>query len=150
MRSDLDHLNFLTVPSAAVVASFEQTPSRPELLLLANRAGILSFANVLLWLHANNWRRELLLFNELSFFAVSETELLLRIVDSESSKSNEFVRLAEERASFEWWMCDEELLRIGLALHRLACRPEHEYDFFEMTAGSACDLRVRMTDSNRW
>jgi hypothetical protein len=57
---------FLTAPGAAVEVRLESVSEWPVLLLLGNRAGLLSLANVLLWLVGNSWRREFLSLAELS------------------------------------------------------------------------------------
>src|SRR5712691_5293522 len=68
MTSDEAHIRFMTLPGAHLVVSLgADNDGRAELLLLGNRAGLLSFANVVLWLRAVASRRELLSFSELPF-----------------------------------------------------------------------------------
>jgi hypothetical protein len=51
----------MTAPDAHLVLRLGSDASgQSEVLLLGNRSGLLSLANILLWLRATSWRRELL------------------------------------------------------------------------------------------
>jgi hypothetical protein len=69
--SDEAEYQFLTAPAAMVhVRLAADAQDGPELQVFGNRAGLLSLANVLLWLLANTWRREFLSLGELPFVRV--------------------------------------------------------------------------------
>ena len=68
MTSDEAHIRFMTAPGAHLIVRVGgDARGESEVLLHGNRSGILSLANVLLWLHAVAWRRELLSLGELPF-----------------------------------------------------------------------------------
>jgi hypothetical protein len=68
MTSDDAHIRFMTVFGARLAVDQGRTSDgHAEILLLGNRAGLLSLANVVLWLRAVSWRRELLSLAELPF-----------------------------------------------------------------------------------
>ncbi len=151
MRADSDHLQFLTCLNANVLAAVtECTSDGRELLLQGTRGGILSLSNMLLWLNANSWRRELLNLTDLSFYRAEGFSMLVRISDSERPGNCGTLLYDTLVSSIEWTLCDIALERAGLVLHRLACRPEHEYDFFEMSHASDMNMRVRMSDAADW
>ena len=82
MTSDDAHIRFMTVPGARLALDQGQgNDGQTEILLLGNRAGLLSLANVVLWLAAVSWRREKLLsLAELPFVeAKGAMSLLIRI-----------------------------------------------------------------------
>jgi hypothetical protein len=57
--SDEAEYQLFTAPDASVLVRLQPMKySRPELQLFGNRAGLLSLANIFLWLVANAWRRE--------------------------------------------------------------------------------------------
>jgi hypothetical protein len=61
---------------------------QPELEILGNRAGLLSLANVLLWLVANAWRREFLALAELPFVHVgAPLAVCLRLAEADATWS---------------------------------------------------------------
>lgn len=151
MRADSDHFQFLTHPEANVMASVtECVDEGRELYLRGTRGGVLSLSNILLWLLANNWRREILNLSDLSFFTADKFEILIRNTDSEESANYGTLRYDPSAHSIEWCIGDVALERAGLTLHRLACKPEHEYDYFEMSQASDLNLRVRMVDASAW
>jgi hypothetical protein len=143
---------FLTAPGAAVsvrLAADEQ--GQPELQLFGNRAGLLSLANLLLWLVANAWRRELLSLAELPFVQV-ETPLAvcLRLTDAEATGRDGLLWRTDRGEQFEWSVSEDDLQRVALVVHRLASNPGHEYDRLLMAEGSAAAVHVRMTDAAKW
>src|SRR2546427_12846065 len=81
MTSDDAHVRFLTVPGARLVLDQGRaSDGQTEILLLGNRAGLLSLANVVLWLAAVSWRREMLSLAELPFVGGrGAMRLLIRI-----------------------------------------------------------------------
>ena len=151
MRADTDHLQFLTYPDASVTASVSECINDGcELLLRGTRGGVLSLSNILLWLHANNWRRELLSLTDLPFFEAEELEILIRCTDAVGPENYGTLRYDKTESNIEWSISDLALERAGLTLHRLACMPEHEYDYFQLSPASDLNLRVRMSDASAW
>jgi hypothetical protein len=123
----------------------------PEIHVLGNRAGLLSLANVLLWLEANAWRREFLSFAELPFVRVQGLlSLVLRVSDEDGIGSSGTISNTDRGEQFEWTVTEGELRHVGLTLHRLACTPEHEYDWLNVNEHSAAKIQVRMTDRADW
>jgi hypothetical protein len=143
---------FLAVPGAAVELRLAADDrGQPELQVFGNRAGLLSLANVLLWLVANAWRREFLTFGELPFVQVEAPLAVgLRLTDAEASGRDGLLRRTDRVAQFEWAVSEDDLQRVALVVHRLASDPAHEYDRLTMAEGSAAGAHVRMTDAAEW
>ncbi len=150
---DDEAYRFLTTPGATLEVTLgTDTDGSPELQLFGNRAGLLALANILFWLHANNWRRELLSLAELCFIHVSGSiSLCVRIVDEGAGTGwHGLISRVDAGQQFEWIMSVDELQRVALLIHALASRPAHEYDRLSMAAGSAAQVQLRMTDADWW
>jgi hypothetical protein len=148
---DADY-QFLTAPAATVqVRLAADPPAGLELQIFGNRAGLLSLANVLLWLVANAWRREFLALSELPFVQ-SEAALSIRIrlTADEASGRDGLLTRSDAGEQLEWLISEDDLRRVALGMHSLACRPSHEYDRLEMAEGSAAIIHVRMIDAAAW
>jgi hypothetical protein len=50
----------------------------------------------------------------------------------------------------EWTVSENGLIRVALLIHRLACRPEHEYDRLLMESESDMGVQIRLTDAVDW
>jgi hypothetical protein len=152
MTSDEAHIRFMTIPGAHLAIHLGSgAEGQPELLLLGNRAGLLSFANILLWLQAVVWRRELLSLGELPFVE-SEGRIALHIrVGAEGATGGYGVVVKLDRGDeFEWVISEDDLQRVGLSIHRLAAAPDHEYERLAVAAASVAGIHVRMTDAREW
>jgi hypothetical protein len=143
---------FLTAAGADLqVRLSEDEQGQPELQVFGNRAGLLSLANVLLWLVANAWRREFLALAELPFVRVeAPLSVCLRLSDAEAAGRSGLLRRTDRGVQFEWVIPEDDLQRIALVVHRLASKPGHEYDRLLMADGSAARVHVRMTDAAEW
>jgi hypothetical protein len=139
-------------PGAVVkarLAADEQGQS--ELQVFGNRAGLLSLANVLLWLVANAWRREFLALAELPFVQVeAPLAVCLRLTDAAATGRDGVLSRTDRGEQFEWSIPEDDLQRIALLVHRLASNPGHEYDRLLVAEGSAAGVHVRMTDAAAW
>ena len=152
LHADEADYHFLTTTGAALALRLAADEhSQSEVQFFGNRAGLLSLANVLLWLVGNTWRREFLAFAELPFVRV-ETPLAvcLRVTNAEGTGRDGLLCRTDRQAQFEWVICESDLERVALLLHRLASRPSHEYDRLNMSEGSAADIHIRMTDAAAW
>jgi hypothetical protein len=142
----------LTLPGAAVcvrLAVDEQ--GQPELQVFGNRAGLLSLANVLLWLVANAWRREFLALAELPFVQVEASlSVCLRLTDAEATGRDGFLCRTDRGGQFDWSVSEDDLRRVALLVHRLASNPGHEYDRLLVAEESAAGVHIRMTDAAEW
>jgi hypothetical protein len=134
----------LRAPGAKLTVTLgAPTRGRPLIHILGNRPGVLSLANVLLWLHANAYRREFLSVSALPFVGpVGSLALSIRVTDGDESRWYGRVRRLDNSGQFEWELSEDELLGLGLAVHRLACKPEHGYD--EYPVGDEGDALVRL------
>ena len=144
---------FLTTPGAdlCVALGTDSLLGTPELQLFGNRAGLLSLANTLLWFHANAWRREFLSLAELPFVrSQGGPSVCLRINDEEPTGHDGLIRRIDRSEQFEWVFAEDDLRRIALTIHSLACRPGHEYDRLLVGNASAMGVHVRMTDAPDW
>jgi hypothetical protein len=152
MTSDAAHIRFLTAPGAHLVLRLEaDAKGQPELLLRGNRAGLLSLANVLLWLHAMVWRREMLSLGELPFLEPQgKVALHVRVGANGSAGGHGVVEKLDRGDEFEWTLQEDELQGVGLSVHRLAANPEHEYTRLEVEPGSAAGIHIRMADVREW
>lgn len=131
-RGDEDELEskLLRAPGAKLTITLDGLRRGLALIRgLGNRPGMLSLANVLLWLHANAYRREFLSVSALSSVSpVGSLALSIRVTAENESRQYGRVRRLDNSSQFEWELSEDDLLRLGLAVHRLACKPEHGYD----------------------
>jgi hypothetical protein len=142
---------FLTAPGAVVSIRLAAYRGRPEIQFFGNRAGLLSLANVLLWLIANAWRRELLSLAELPFVRVeAPLAICLRVATAEPTGRDGVLSRTDRGEQFEWTFAEEDLTRLALVIHRLASDPGHEYDRLLLAEGSAAEVQIRMTDAAEW
>lgn len=152
MTSDAAHIRFLTTPDAHLVMSLEaDTKGHVELLLRGNRAGVLSLANVLLWLHATAWRRELLSLGELPFIeTLRGVALHIRVGSDDATGQHGVIRKLDRGHEFEWTIQQDDLQAVGLSVHHLAMTPEHEYTLLETESRSVASIQIRMADVSEW
>jgi hypothetical protein len=143
---------FMAAPGAAVkvrLATDEQ--GHPGLEIFGNRAGLLSLANVLLWLVANAWRREFLALAELPFVQVeTPVAVCLRLTDAEATGRDGLLSRTDLGEQFEWSIPEDDLRRVAMLVHRLASNPGHEYDRLLVAEGSAAGVHIRMLDAAEW
>ncbi len=152
ITSDAAHVRFMTAPGAYLSCSLEgDAKGRPEVLLRGNRSGILSLANVLLWLRAVASRRELLSLAELPFVEFKGNIALHIRVGAESATGGHGVVQKLDRGNeFEWTIQEDDLQAVGLSVHWLAANPAHEYTRLEVESESAADIHIRMADVSEW
>lgn len=152
ITSDEAHVRFMTAPGAHLACSLEGVAnSRPEVLLRGNRSGILSLANVLLWLRAVAWRRGLLSLAELPFVEFKGNIALHIRVGAESATGGHGVVQKLDRGNeFEWTIQEDDLQAVGLLMHRLAANPAHEYDRLDVESESVADIHIRVVDVREW
>ena len=143
---------FLTAPGAAVrVRLAADERGQPELQVFGNRAGLLSLANVLLWLVANAWRREFLALAELPFVHVeAPLAVCLRLTDADATGRDGLLYRTDRGEQFEWAVPEDDLKRVALLVHRLVSNPGHEYERLRVAEGSTAEVHVRMTDAAEW
>src|SRR5262249_24765309 len=129
---------FLTAPGASVklrLAAEER--GQPELQVFGNRAGLLSLANVLLWLGAHPWRREFLALAELPFVQFeAPLSVCLRLTEGDPTGRDGLLCRTDRGEQFEWAVAEEDLQRVALVIHALASDPGHEYDRLLLAEGS--------------
>ena len=128
--SDEAEYALLTAPGAALTISlggpFE---GLPEVHILGNREGMLSLANVLLWLHAHIWRREFLSLTALPFVhRQGKVALSLRVLAEDAVGDDGSLHLLDKDCEYEWRVPEDDLRHLALGVHRLACVPAHGYD----------------------
>jgi hypothetical protein len=152
ITSDAAHIGFMTAPGAHLVLRLEtDAKGQPELLLSGNRSGLLSLANVLLWLHAMAWRRELLSLGELPFVEPQGSVALhIRVGANGATAGHGVVQKLDRGDEFEWTIQEDDLQSVGLAVHRLAANPDDEYTRLEVASGSAAGIHIRMADVREW
>jgi hypothetical protein len=142
---------FLTTPGARVQCRLVEESGGTDLQVFGNRAGLLSFANLLLWFVANAWRREFLSFGELGFVHLEgRLAVSLRIADEVPADSSGILHLRDRAESLEWEVAEEGLKQVALWMHSLVSTPGHEYDRLLVADGSECGVHVRMTDAAEW
>jgi hypothetical protein len=142
----------MTAPGAHLVLRLEtDAKGQPELLLSGNRSGLLSLANVLLWLHAMAWRRELLSLGELPFVEPQGSVALhIRVGANGATAGHGVVQKLDRGDEFEWTIQEDDLQSVGLAVHRLAANPDDEYTRLEVASASAAGIHIRMADVREW
>jgi hypothetical protein len=150
--ADEANYRFLTVPGARLQCSLSAgDAARPELCFFGNRAGLLSLANLLLWLVANAWRREFLSFAELGFVEpLGPLSVRIRMSDEAAPGRHGRVVREDRGESLEWSITEDDLRQVALCVHHLACDPGHEYDRLSMDNGGEFEIHLRMTDAATW
>jgi hypothetical protein len=128
--SDETEYRLLTQPGAVLTISLcPPFEGLPVIHLLGNREGMLSLANVLLWLHANSSRREFLSITALPFVhQQGMVALSIRVLMEDSTSDYGWLQLLDKGQQFEWRLPEDDLKALGLIVHRLACLPGHGYD----------------------
>jgi hypothetical protein len=147
--SDETEQALFVIPKATLAVSQSASASGWRIRLLGNREGIASLASVLLWLHANAFRREFLSLTTLPFVhAESDLALTLRVRSDEGGDNFGVVRRLDPAAQFEWELTEDDLERLALRLYRLASVPEHEYELLDVgpTTGQA-QIELRLSDA---
>jgi hypothetical protein len=148
---DVEDYRFLTAPGAEVVARLEPGTGRSVLLILGNRAGLLSLANVLLWLVANAWRREFLSLAELPFVRVAlPLVVTVRMTMGDATGRDGKLGFLDRGEQLEWAIAESDLQRLAVVLHGLVSAPHREYYTPFVADGSAADVEFRMTDAAEW
>lgn len=144
--------HFLTMPGAIVQVRVASSADRDaQLQVFGNRAGLLSLANVLVWMRANAYRREFLSFAELPFVKLEGSlSLFLRLTLANKTGRDGLLRRTDRGEQFEWNIAEDDLQRVAFNMHCLVSKPEHEYDLLNMDDDSAATIHVRMTDAGEW
>ncbi len=149
--ADEAEYRLLTAPGASVTVRLTAVGGEKEIQLFGNRAGILSLANVLLWLLTNAWRREFLSLAELNFVRMEGAiSVCIRLTSDDSMGFDGLVSQMDHGEQFEWEIAEDDLRRVALTIHHLACEPAHEYDRLLVGNQSAAGIHVRMTDAAAW
>jgi hypothetical protein len=143
---------FLTTPGARVqVRLAAEAQGQSELQIFGNRAGLLSLANVLLWLVATAWRREFLSLAELPFVhPEGRVSVCLRVTAEEGTGQDGCLSRTDRGEQLEWAISEDDLRRVALLVHRLVSAPAHEYDRLLLAEASAARVHIRMTDAAEW
>jgi hypothetical protein len=148
MTSDAAHIKFMTMPGAHLLLRLEVDPlGHPEVLLVGNRAGLLSLANILLWFHATAWRRELLSFGDLPF-AKSEGRLAIhiRVANDDATGKHGVVERLDRGEQFEWTIPADDLQAVGLLVHGLAADPDNGYERLRLESWTDVGIHVCIDD----
>lgn len=149
-QSDDDEYRLLTQSGAALSISLASPfEGLPVIHLFGNREGMLSLANVLLWLHANSFRREFLSITALPFVQQQGgISISVHVLAVDGTSDYGRVRLSDKDKQFEWELPEDDLKALGLTVHRLACVPEHGYDRLPNTQRGDAWVLLELT-SNR-
>jgi hypothetical protein len=152
IQSDDTEFALFTLPDAELTISYRHESGKvPEVCLFGNRQGIISLANLLLWLLANSSRKEFLAVTGLPFVSVEgAASLTIRLTDTEESGNYGLVHALDKGSQFEWELSEDDLRNLSLSVHHLGSMPEHEYDIFPL--GNKTDVRVhiRLTDLKKY
>jgi hypothetical protein len=135
LETDDDEYRLLTQSGAGMTISLSAPfEGLPVIHLLGNREGMLSLANVLLWLHANSFRREFLSVTALPFVqSQGMISLSIRVLMESDKSDYGRIQLMDLGQQFEWSLSEDDLKVVGLTVHRLACFPEHGYERLPVT-----------------
>lgn len=149
MRDDRDEYWFLARDDAAVSVRLDGSTGDRMLLISGNRAGLLALANVLLWLVANAYRHELLSLAELPFVRIAGAKHLSIRLSADEGDGRDGL-LSEDSDQIEWKIAEEDLKRVALIAHQIACVPEHEYSRLRVREGSCAEVEFRLSDVRQW
>ena len=148
MNPERRELEFFSQPDAELTISLHGEAGRlPQIRLWGNRRGILSLANLVLWLWVGADSDELSLA-ELPFVSSTDGSSLILVVDDAIESANRVWR--RQAGVYDWHLSDDMVRRVGLTIHNLAARPAHEYDAFvageELMFNTTAEVEIRMTD----
>lgn len=122
-----------------------------ELQLLGNRAGLLSLANILLWLWANGSSREFLTLGELPFVHLEgPLAVHLRVVWADGTGRWGCINIEDRAEQLEWSISEDDLRGLALCVHSLSCRPDLEYASDLTAETSEVEVLILMTDAAHW
>lgn len=143
---------FFALAGAKLTVSLRREFKKPaEICVFGNRAGVGSLANLLFWLLGNSYQSEVLPVTSLPFVDVKDrVSLAIRLVDGDGNGNLGSIRAIDENSQFEWELAEKDLRGLALAVHRLACRPEHEYDIFPLGEDTEANFHIRLTDIDTW
>jgi hypothetical protein len=149
---DVEDYQFLSTSGAKVEVRLNRLEAgRPVLFIGGNRAGLLSLANILLWLVGNVWRREFLSLAELPFVTtVPPFAVTLRITLGDGTGRGGILMFLSRCEQIEWAVAEDDLRRIAVELHRVVSAPSREYFAPLLEDGSVADVEFRMLDAAEW
>lgn len=142
-------MSLMTLPGASLTVSLgAPIEGLPQVHVLGNREGMLSLANVLLWLNARGFEREFMPITALPFVHREGTLALSVRLKGEccGNRPLDFgkLHLLDKASQYEWRLGDVELVRLAVAIHRLACFPEHGYDVFPIEEPGDAWVRIEL------
>jgi hypothetical protein len=147
-NEDADEYHFLTSKGAHIDCRLASISDKQELELFGNREGLLSLANIFLWLVANAWRREFLSLGELDFIELTAGLVVcIRLSDDDDPAAHGILHLLDKGESLEWVITEEGLQQVALWIHRLVSCPSHEYDYLLLPDHSYCGVHIRIKDA---
>jgi hypothetical protein len=152
---DSTEIAFFTSPHAKLECRLAPTSEGLELQLFGNRAGILSLANILLWLTTSPSGREFLTLGELPFVHLEgrlsvSIRMSGRMSKEAPMEAHGAIHKLDNGESLEWEISEDGLKQVGIWIHDLAADPGHEYDRLLVEKGSEYGIHVRMTDAAMW
>jgi hypothetical protein len=144
--------HLFTLPGAKLTASLRHEAGKlPEVCVFGNRAGVASLANLFFWLLGNSYQSEVLPVTSLPFVEVKDrVSLAIRLIDGDANGNFGSVRSLDKASQFEWELTEDDLRSLALAVHRLVCQPEHEYDIFPAGEDTEANVHIRLTDIDTW
>src|SRR5687768_6558196 len=103
VRDDRADYSFFASADAAVDVRLGGTHAGRVLFISGNRAGLLALANVLLYLFANSWRRELLSLREVPFVRMEGTaHVVVRVMQADPSGDDGLLLELDAGDQLEW------------------------------------------------
>lgn len=142
----------LTLLGADIQVQLVSSPqSQPKLMIVGNRAGLFSIANVFLWFVANASRREFFALGDMPFVSQQGSlTVVIRMTAEDSTGTNGTISRNGKSEQFEWSISNDDLLKLALLIHHLASVPEHEFDDLHMSPDSEASVHIRMIDAKNW
>ena len=134
--------SWLVYPDSRVELRLGTSHEKPELEVIGSPQGLASLAGVFLWLEAYGSDHACLSISGLPFVS-PEGRIALSIVFvmGDSPFHGRVVRVDKDR-QFEWQVCEENLVKVALSLHRVATNADY-IDYLAVSLSPESDALLR-------
>ena len=133
--------------------SIHERPTKlPLVEITGNPRGMVSIANILLWLASPATDYDSLSISALPFLTVDSalglTVLLIPEDEAENHCQGRLVRL-DKAMQFEWQTTEQELIHVALLAHQIGCTPEKGYFDACFSSDSDADMMFELTSEEQ-
>lgn len=141
-------VNWLILPDSHLYISLHERPSKlPRIEITGNPRGMVSIANIFLWLASPTTDFDSISITALPFISVdsalSLTAHLLPEDEVETKYHGKLVRL-DKSVQYEWQASEQQIINVTLLVHQLGCTPETGDYGVSLNPNSDADMRFEL------